>query len=874
MKGWRVVRDRLRGLFRRDAVIGDIDDEMRAHIDLAAEENQRRGMPPDEARRAARKSFGNVGVMRDVAYDVRGGGRLESWWQDFRFAFRMLRRKPSLTVSALFTWALGIGATVAVFSVVHPLLLQGLPYREPDRLVRVMETNPPQFPRFSASPPHFIAWRDQHEVFEGLAAFVRETFSLTGVGEPMRVKALHVSPGFFEVFGVTPRLGRSFAADEEDPDRGTVAILEDGFWQRRFGGDPGILGRTITLNDKPFTVVGVMPPGIHRTMGEVDLWVPQTFTAKDRQQQGAHYLRVVGRLKPGVSLAAARDALNQVAVRLEKEFPADNTGWRVKADTLHESLVEDVRPTLIVLAAAVAFVLLIAAANVASLLLGRASSREREIAVRVALGAGRWRILRQLAVESVVLAVLGGALALVLAVVGVDLLLALAPEGLAGLKSIHVDVPLLIFTFVASVLTGIIVAFAPARQAARADLNSTLREGHGNPMSKGRAGVRRVLVTLEVAACLLLLVGTGLLVRSLVLLLSVDPGFVAENVVTMRLDLSKEKYKDDASQIAFIQRTVDEIRNLPGVRAAALAQAVPFQGDWWFSFTVDGRPPPPPNQEPSANFYAVTPEYFQAMGIRLLRGRTFTDADTATSRRVVVVNEKLAREIFPDGNAIGQHIQWNKDESEEIIGVVADVKEQNLSSPTDMQMYDVLQQRPFVGLQIVIRATGDPASLGNSVRARIAGIDAALPVAEVKLMKNIVSDSESRRRFSVVLLSIFAGVALLLAIVGIYGVISDSVTQRTHEIGIRMALGARAPHVLRLMMGQGMVPALIGIAVGLVACLGATRLLASMLFGVDATDVPTLLLSSGLIALVALVASYLPARRATRVDPMVALRID
>ena len=874
MKGWNFVRDRLRGLFRRDAVLRDIDDEMRAHIDLATEENLRRGMPPEEARRQARRSFGNVSAMRDSAYDVRSGGRLESWWQDFRFAFRMLKRKPSLTISALFTWALGIGATVAVFSVVHPLLLRALPYRDPDRLVRVIETNPPQFPRFSASPAHFIAWRDQHEVFENIAAFSGETFSLTRTGEPTRVKALHVSPGYFETFGVVPRLGRSFAADEEDPDRGTVAILEDGFWQRRFGGDPSILGRTITLNDKPYTVVGVMPPGVHRTMGEVELWVPRTFTAQDWLQQDAHYLRVVGRLKPGVSVVAAREALNQVAVRLEKEFPGDNTGWRVKVDTLHEALVEDIRPTLIVLAAAVAFVLLIAAANVASLLLGRASSREREIAVRVALGAGRWRILRQLAVESVVLAVLGGALALVLAVVGVDLLLALAPEGLAGLKTIHVDVPLLIFTFIASVLTGIIVAFAPARQAARADLNSTLREGHGNPMSRGRAGVRRVLVTLEVAACLLLLVGTGLLVRSLVLLLAVDPGFVAENVVTMKLDLSLQKYPKEPEQAAFARRAIDEIRNLPGVRAAALAQVLPFQGDWWFSFTVEGRPPALPGQEPSANYYAVTPEYFQVMGIRLLQGRTFTDADTMQSRRVLVVNEKFARQIFPDGNAIGQHLHWQKDETEEIIGIVADVKEQNLSSPTDMQMYESLLQRPYLGLQIAIRATGDPASLGNSVRARIAGIDAGLPVAEVKLLKNIVSDSESRRRFSVVLLSIFAGVALLLAIIGIYGVISDSVTQRTHEIGIRMALGARAPHVLRLMMGQGMVPALVGIGIGLVACLGATRLLASMLFGVDATDLLTLVLASALIALVALVASYLPARRATRVDPMVALRIE
>jgi len=867
MRAWHVLRARLRALFGREKVIQDIDEELRIHVDMATEANLRRGMGPEEARRTALREFGNLGGIRDTAYEIRGGGMLESLWQDIRFGARVLRKSPGVTLSAMLTLALGIGATAAVWSVVYPVLIRGLPYRDPDRLVRINETCLPKFSSFAVASGNFVDWREQAQGFESMAAYQSITANLTGGGEPERVKGMRVTPGFFELFGMTPVWGRGFAGDEDG-----VVVLGAGFWQRRFGGDPGVLDRSVTLDDKSYQVVGVMPADLYPVVGEVDFWKPAALTPEERNNHGGHSFQAVGRLAAGATAETARASLDEVAARLEEQFPRTNGGWRVMVVPLEDSVAGSVRPALLVLCAAVVFVLLIACANVASLLLARSVSREREIAVRAALGAGRGRILRQLAVESVLLSLLGGGLGLALGLWGVDVLLALAPEGLAGVKGVRLDLSVVAFTFAASLLTGLIVAIAPAHQATRTDLNAALREGS---QGGGRARGRRVLVAVEVASCVLLLVAAGLLLRSFGRLLAVDPGFHADGALTVALELPERRYPDDARQEAFFRRVTSEVASLPGVRAVGAAQTIPFRIDWVFSFWVDGRPSPKSGQEPSANYYAVTPDYFRAMGITLLRGRGFTEQDRKDAPLVVIVNEKLARELFPGEDALGKRlVGFRPGDGSEIVGVVADMRHYGLSRPTTYQVYEPAWQQPVSRMTLVVRSEGDPSGLAAPIRAHIHAIDEDLPLAAVETVDHIVSASVSRQRFSVVLLSVFAAVALLLAIVGIYGVISDAVTQRTREIGVRMALGAQSGHVVKLMIGQGLVPALVGLVVGLAGALAATRLMSSLLFGVSATDPTTLGLVSALIAGVAALACWVPARRATKVDPMAALRFD
>jgi putative ABC transport system permease protein len=871
MRWWNVLRARLRALFGRDAVIGDIDEELRAHVDMLTEENLRRGMAPAEARAAALREFGNPARVRDTAYDVRGGGMLEILWQDLRFGGRMLRKHPGVTLSAVLTMALGIGATSAVFSIVNPLLLRPLPFRDPDRLITIYETCLPKFPRFSVSPGNYYAWREQSPAFAGMAAAKSLTLTLTGDGDPERLAGRRVTTGYFELFGVRPVLGRDFLPEEDAPGHSDVIILSQGVWQRRFGGDPGILNRTVVLDGKPYAVVGVMPADLHPSIA-VDMWTPAAFTAEDRQSYGRHSLQAFGRLAPNATLEAAQAELNEVAQRLEHDHPETNVGWRVKMSPLSETLLRDVRPMLGVLSAAVAFLLLIACANVASLLLGRAATREREVAVRVALGAGRWRILRQLASESALLSVIGGAVGLALGTLGVDLLLSLAPRGLAGMTSVKLDVPLVAFAFGASLIAGLVVGLAPALQAFKVDVNGALKEGARGSAGGGRARVRRVLVAVEVASCVLLLVGAGLLLRSLGRLLAVDPGFNADSVTTVALDLPQRKYPDDAARRNYAQRAMQELSALPGARVVAAAHTIPFSLDWVFGFSVDGSAPDA--KSPSANFYAVSPEYFHAMGIRLLAGRAFTDRDGPDAPPAIIIDERLARQFFPDGDAVGRRITFDAPRQHEIVGVVANVKEYGLDGPSSYEMYTPLAQDPFSQVVLIVRGEGDVASLGPAIQGRLRAIDADQPLGPIRPLAQLVSDSVSRQRFAVVLLTIFAGVALLLAIVGIYGVISDAVTQRSREIGIRLALGARSSDCIRLMMRQGAWPVAVGLGVGLLGALAATRVMASLLYEVSATDPATLGGVTALLGAVALVASYLPARRVARVDPMVALRSE
>lgn len=873
MTAWNLLRDRLRALLRRDTVIRDIDEELRSHVELATEANLAQGMTPDAARAAALASFGNVAVVRDAGYDVRGGGWLEAVWLDVRFAIRSLRRQKTVTIAALLTWALGIGAAIAVFSVVQPVLLKPLPFADADRLVTIVESCLPKFTSFSVAPGNFVAWRERDTAFAALVVTQNVRPTLRGAGgDPDRLRALLVSDGFFDLFGVTPRLGRAFRPDEDAPGHESVVILSDGFWQRRFGGDPHVIGTTVTLEDKPVTVIGVMPPGLHPLVGIVDLWQPLAMDAKEKQAHGRHYMNALGRLKPGVSIAGATASLDAVAKGLEEELPKSNTGWRVVVEPMNEGLVGKVRPILVLLSAAVVFVLLIAGANVASLLIGRTASREREIAVRAALGAGRWRIVRQLACESLLLAVLGGAMGLGLGLAGVRVLLSLAPQGIGGLTDVTVDLPLCAFAVGLSILVGLVVALAPAHQAARADLGLALKEGHAGMVGKKHARVRRTLVVVEIAACLLLLINAGLLVRSLGRLISVDPGFQPERVLTMELETSDRKYPDDASRRELYVRALDSIRTLPGVVSVAATQSLPFDGDWVGAFSPADRPEPEPGKEPSANYYVVSNDYFSTLGIQLLGGRLFNDRDTAGAPRVVIVNDKLAREQFPGTSAIGKRLRFNDDAPEEIVGVVADVKHYGLDRETTYQIYEPHRQSPIGAMYLLVRGVDDPAQLGAGVRARIAAVDDELPVSRLRPYAQIVSDSLARQRFAVTLLGIFAAVALCLGVVGIYGVIADAVTQRTREIGVRMALGASRGHVVRAMMRVGLMPALAGLAIGLLGALAATRLVGALLFGVGTTDALTWLGASAALLLAAALAAYVPARRATRIDPMVALR--
>jgi putative ABC transport system permease protein len=870
MRALRLLRDRVRGLFRREAVLRDIDEEMRSHLELAADEERRRGRSAEEARAAAAQRFGSVAAARDAAYDVRGGGGLEAVWHDLRFAARTLRRNPTVALSALLTWALGIGATVAVFSVVHPVLLRGLPFAHADRLVSVRETKLPELPSFSVSAGNFLAWREAARALDLLVAVQTRAPTVTGGGEPEQLRALAVSAGFFELYGVAPQLGRGLLPDEDAPGRDAVVVLSHGFWQRRFAGDPGVPGRQVVLDDRAHTVVGVMPAGLHPHMGDVDVWMPIAFTAAQRQNHGGHYLRVVGRLAPGATRAAALAELNHVAERLEKEHPEDNRGWRVTIVPLAEHLHGGVRSTLLLLAAAVVFVLLVAAANVASLLLGRAAAREREIAIRAALGAGRRRILRQLACESLLLSLIGGAAGMLVAVAGVDALLALAPRALGGLGEVKVDATLLAFTLAASSAVGLLVALIPGRQAARGDLASALRGGAGGSIAAGRARARRLLVTVEVAACLLLLVGGGLVMRSLVRLLDQDPGFRAGGVLVAQLNLPRSRYAEPERRVELARRLLAEVATLPGVEAAALTQSLPFVNDFVASVAVDGRPPDPGGQEPNANHYAVTADYFRALGIPLLAGRGLDERDAG----VVLVNRKLARTFFPDGDAIGARLRLYGERVREIVGVVGDVKQYGLGDDATFQVYEPLYQQTFARLGLVVRGGGDPSALTGAIRARLAGIDGRLPLGTPLSLDDAVAASVAHRRFAVALLGIFAAVALALAVVGIYGVIADAVVQRTREIGVRVALGATPRDVLASMMGVGVVPAACGIVLGLAVAAAGVRLLGSLLYGVSQLDPVTWIAAPAIVAAVALVASWLPARRATRVDPMVALRFD
>lgn len=805
---------------------------------------------------------------------------MERLWKDIRFGLRTLLRNPATSAVALLALALGIGANTAIFSVVNGLLLDPLPYEDPEDLVMVWESNPGiGFPRFSVAPPNLADWQKQNQVFEGLSALSQTRLNMTGGDEPEVIRAEQVSPTFFKILRSEPSLGRGFRPEEGNPGSGQVVVLTHGFWQRRFAGDPGVLNTTLTLDGQPYTVIGVAPEKLTFPPNR-DVYVPLAMNYYE-PPRGAHFLAVVGRLKEGVTIERAQAEMKTIAARLEAQYTDTNAGWTTEVIRLRELLVEHIRPALLILLVAVGFVLLIACANVANLLLARVAAREREIAVRAALGADRGRLMSQMVTETVILFLAGGALGLLLAYWGTRTLVAINPDALPQGPDIGIDGRVLLFTFAVAILTGLLCGLVPAFSALGGRLYDALKEG-GRGMAAGNRGktMRNVLVLVEVAVALVLLVGAGLLIRSFSRLQQVDPGFKPEGVLTLNVALPPNKYPDPPRQSIFVWNLLERLRGVSGVQHAATIYPLPLSDEGFvLTFWMQGRPAPPPNEAPNSHVRVISPDYFQTAGIPLIQGRVFTPQDNHQSEPVVIVNQKMAANVWAGESPLDKRITFDDPNDPEarwlrVVGVVADVRHAGLGEQTTNEAYWPHFQNPQSSLTILVRTAGDPASLVGPVRQAIKDVDPEQPVDQVRTLEDVVSGALSQSRFRTVLLSIFAAVALVLASVGVYGVISYSVAQRTHEIGVRMALGAHRGEVLGMVVRQGMALVAIGVAVGLAGAWFLARYLSSQVYEVSTSDPLTFVVVPAVLLLVALVANLLPARRATRVDPLEALRYE
>jgi putative ABC transport system permease protein len=889
MRQLRVLSARLNGLLRRDAVIADMDEEMRLHLEMQVEANVEKGMSPEEARRAALRTFGNFDSLRERGYEVRGGGVIETFLQDLRYGVRVLAKNPGFTAIAVLTLALGIGANTAIFSVVDELLVRPLPYRDAERLVMLWEISPEGRHQNTTSRSNFRAWREQSTVFESMAAFADYNIALTGgSGEPEEVAAQLANPELFRVVGVEPVLGRSFTQEDARLGAPLVAMLSHGLWRRRFGGDPRVIGNPITLDGQPYVVVGVLPAGFEwhirtrsRTGKSAEIWTPLAMPTEGDAATRGRFLSAVARLKPGVSLAQAETEMKTIAARLARAEPWYNKDVGAEVIPLREQFVGNLRRALLVLLGAVGFVLLIACANVANLLLSRAAAREKEIALRTALGAGRFRVFRQLLTESVLLAALGCLLGLVLAGWGIQALVAISPRELVDLQGVGLNLPVLAVTLAVSLATGILFGLAPALEATRLHLNDTLKEGGKGASGQGARSrrLRGALVVAEVALALVLMASAGLLVKSFVRLQQIDTGFNTENVLTMVANLPTGKYQEGRQIVGFFRQATERIRTLPGVRAIGTVNYLPLYGGLGTTtdFTVEGRPAPLPGRELYTHVRVVDPGYFGAMGIPLLRGRNFTDLEASEPKQVVLVSESLARRYFPSENPLGKRISvvmFEEPVWTEIVGIVGDVRYDSLTDEAEPTTYFPLPELTYSSMTFVIRTTGNPGEMAPAVRRVVREIDPDQPLSAVRTMDQVMAATVGRARFNTLLLGLFAGLATLLAAVGIFGVMSYSVALRTREIGLRMSLGARPGQVLMLILKQGLVLTLIGVGLGLAGALALTRLLSGLLYGVGSTDPATFTAIALLLTLVSMIACYIPARRATRVDPLVALRYE
>jgi putative ABC transport system permease protein len=876
----------------------EIAEELAQHLDDRYEQSLQGGATTEEAYRAALLELTEGDLLAQELGRVEGRAGREpvepgeprrvsvfgDFWQDLRYSLRTLVKNPGFTAVAVIALALGIGANSAIFSVVNTVLLSPLPYKDPDRLVMVWEDDTKGgYPRDTPAVANYIDWRDQNQVFEGMAATAEASFNLTGTGDPERLEGQLVSASFFPLLGVEPQLGRVFLPEEDRPGVNNVVLLSHGLWQRRFGSDPNVVGKPVTLNGGTGTVVGVMPPQFQHPGEKAELWVPIGFTPEQEASRGRHYLKVLARMKPGVTLAQAQAEMSAIAARLEQQYPDQNKDLGATVTAMHEYVAGDIRPALLVLLGAVGFVLLVACANVANLLLARAAARQKEIAIRVALGASRFRLIRQFLTESLLLAALGGGVGLLLSLWGVSLLQSFIPQSISQVKSVAIDGHVLLFTLLVSLLTGLVFGLAPAAQASKFNLNETLKEG-GRDSAAGVRGnrIRGLLVVAEVAVSLLLLIGAGLLINSFLRLRSVDPGFRTDKLLTMEVVLPGTKYPEHAQRAAFYTDLLRRVEALPGVKSAAVTTNLPLypQGNS-ISFSIEGRPDPATGRKPTVVTRVISPRYFDTMGIQLLQGRPLTEQDRADTPSVAVLSETMARRFWPDGDALGKRITPGRADSTDpsdwitVVGVVKDVRQFELDAEPKPQMYLSYEQAGFFEPNdLVVSTDAEPLSLAPAVRKAVWEVDKDQPVSNVRTMEDILSGSIARQRFSMLLLGVFAGLALILAAVGIYGVISYSVAQRTREIGLRMALGAQRSDVVKMVVGQGLKLVLIGVAFGLAAAFVLTRVMSSLLFGVSATDPVTFIIISLVLIGVALLASFIPARSATKVDPMIALRAE
>jgi putative ABC transport system permease protein len=806
---------------------------------------------------------------------------MDGFLNDVRYATRNLIKRPAFTLIAAVTLALGIGANTAIFSSVYALLLKPLPFPELNRVVAVWDSYPSRgVLRNEVALPNYLDWRAQNQSFEQLALYSWWSVNLTGIEPPERIQGFRVTANFLTTLGVKPVMGRDFTEEENQPGKETVAILTDNLWQRRFGGDPNILGKTITLDSVTYTIVGVMPASF-RYPANAEFYSPIALNPRLLGARQFNSFYVLGRLKPGVSVKSAQADIDNITARLEQQYPETNTGSRATVFPIVADTVRKYEMGLWMGMAAVAFVLLIACANVANLMLARASGRQREIALRAALGASRWRIIRQLLTESSIVALFGGALGVLVAVWGLDALRAANPGDAAkfapGWHQLGINLTVLVFTIALSLLSGLLFGLAPALEVSKPNLNDALKEG--NRQSSGRSHrLRSSLVVAEVALSLVLLVGAGLFFRSFITVFKTDPGFNPDNLLTMSLILPAAKYKEEPQTVAFYSGLIQRVKATPGVVSAAAVNFLPLGGsNASDAFLVEGAPEPKPGQENEGRYRTCTPDYFATMQIPILRGRAFTEQDKADTPPVVIVNETLARKFWPGQEAIGKRIRFQAPIDRapwmEVVGVIKDVKHE-LTIQVQPEFYLPHAQDVWRSMVVVARTTVDPASLAGSFRENVWAIDKDQPVADVRTMTEVRSISVGLQQFNSMMIGIFALVALLLASIGIYGVMAFAVTQRTREIGIRMALGARRTDVLRLVVMHGMKLALIGLVIGLVASWALTRFISGLLYGVEPTDPLTFSAVSGCLLAAALLACYLPARRATKVDPLEALRYE
>jgi putative ABC transport system permease protein len=890
------VRSWLRAMLLRSRMDTEMDSELRFHLEAYAEDLIRSGVPRPEALRRARLEFGGVDKTKEECREARGAHLAETMMQDFCYGLRTMLRAPGFTALAVIVLALGIGANTAIFSVVNAVLLRPLPFDQPDRLIQLWHT-PPQaaFPGmkiFAVSPANFIDWRNQSRAFEGMSAYGFGRYTLTGSGNPEAIRTCAGTSGLFSILHVRPMLGRDFLDDEYKPGHDHEVVLSYRLWRSHFGGNPEIVGKNIELTGQAFAVIGVMGAGFQFPIAsdpddQPQMWKPLAWSDQARAVRDNHNYAVVARLRDGVSLRQAQAELDAISNGLAQQYPSQNKGWGAIAVPLRDDLVSDVRPALLILLGAVLFVLLIACANVASLILSRTFSRRKESAVRAALGATRRRLLQQAFTETLLLGVIGGALGLVFAHYGLILIVRFLAQRLPRSNEIALDGRVLVFTLGVSLFTGFAAGLLPALRMAKADLNEALKQGLGRTASDSGGGrTRNVLVVSEVALSLMLLIGAGLMIRSLWILQKTNPGFDPDHVVTMTVSIPQNKFPEPGQEVSYFNRVLERVRALPGVQAAGLIDAMPLSDDGSHQpISIEGRPALAMADQPNVDVRLISPGYLSAMHISLLRGRGVDDSDVPGRPGAVLISQSMAELFWPHEDPIGKHLTmyFFPDVARVVVGVVADVKLQALNEtrPAPTLYLPLGQLSPpkganwsSFGMILAVRTGMGPVSTIPSITSSVRDVDADIPLLNILTMGDRVSESLSPQRFSMLLLTAFAGLALLLAVVGIYGVMSYSVSRRTQEIGIRVALGATRKDVLMLVVRRGLLLALTGSAIGIVGALLLSRVIASQLYGISPTDPITFVAVSILLTAVALAASYLPARRAMRVDPMVALKYE